>query len=276
MMLPRGGEPQVQQANSAASAAHEPDLHLASERSGPCTALRKWMGGHRRYFDALAILESLVAITSGIIVWLGTWDLLDNHLLPDTITAKMLLIVFSLLALFASRTLYDKQLLKLRNVERRRRKSITRVRQANAQAAVGCESEARESSSQMAAPASERASRQGLHGDELGSSGAGLVAPSATPIEHMHRLYFDAPHFSARRFARAAFALLASLTLWIGMWDMIDNHIIPTLFAVCAREEWQCAFVKVGCVVLGLLGLYATRTLYGSDSVKNAHFSRMQ
>jgi hypothetical protein len=37
--------------------------------------LAGWVDGHVRYFDGMALLESLVAIVSAILVWIGLWDL---------------------------------------------------------------------------------------------------------------------------------------------------------------------------------------------------------
>lgn len=271
-MLPRGAPPRV----SNSSSMQEGELlHTWGSGSGVGASVRKWLEGHRRYFDAMAILESLVAIMSGITVWLGTWDLLDNHLLPDTVTSKLLLIIFSLLALYASRTLYDKELTVLREKERRRRMSVP----SNTPHAAPHASDVH-----LEAPAGEQhAALDQTNGGADSAATPPLDANSAparstlpVPPLPMRRLYFDAPPFSAARFARASFALLASLTLWIGMWDMLDYHIIPGIFKVCVNDEWQCSFVKAGCVVIGLTGLYLTRTLYGTDSVKNAHFSRMK
>lgn len=258
-----GGEPPLQQEN---------DLRLQDSGSGSgCATLRKWLEGHWRYFDAVAIVESLVAIMSGITVWLGMWDLLDEHVLPHTVPAKVLLIVASLLALYASRTLYDKELLHLREKERRRRKGLPGEVEMRAGSAPAGDSD-------VDAPATPRRARHdgSSDGDDRPAAALPAARPPPNPPQRMRRLYFDAPPFNATRFLRASFALLASLTLWIGMWDLLDYHIIPAMFQVCADQEWQCSFVKAGCVVVGMVGLYFTRTLYGIDTVKSAHFSRMQ
>ncbi|KAJ1632519.1 hypothetical protein T492DRAFT_988336 [Pavlovales sp. CCMP2436] len=235
--------------------------------------LRKWCIGQWRYFDAMAIIESLVAITSGIVVWLGMWDLMDNHLLPDTVAAKLLVIMASLTTLFLSRTLYDKELITLRANERRRRAEVKLKLALQASGIALADASAAPSAHRMSGPL-----QGGLPVEiEIATSSwpAFAAAPTQPPQDTMRRLYFDAPPFSPSLFARASLALLSSLALWIGMWDLLDYHLIPALFASCRRDEWQCAFVKAGCVSLGLTGLYYTRALYGTDRVKSAHFSRM-
>jgi len=242
--------------------------------------LQRWVDGHSRYFDAMAILESFVAITSGILVWLGLWDLFTKHLLADTLAAKLTLVGVSLAALYGNRTLYDKQLIELRTRERARR-----------MASVGSPAHAHEHAHAGPKP-SERA-----QSDQLKVSGASLLLPvmggdgSAQPEARarpdvrsaseeraalpMRRLYFDAPPLNVRALLRAMFALFANLSLWIGMYDAIDYHLLPALFSACVTCERPCAFVKASCIMLGLVGLYCTRALYGDVALKSANFQRM-
>mmetsp|Transcript_18576 Transcript_18576/g.47800 ORF Transcript_18576/g.47800 Transcript_18576/m.47800 type:complete len:329 (-) Transcript_18576:198-1184(-) len=277
-----------------------------SERA--CAKMRRCMDGNARYFDPLAIVESLVAIISGVVVWMGLWDLIDVHIMPDTGSAKLAVVVVSLLAVYANRTLYDKQLLQERAAERERRKGATPADARNANGAcglatvsepaqaTGASAVARSCSTSSAPgdigdPAGEGS---GAHGSDGPPGGVGrgddgdqqLLSlrgfPGAlglSPVDGkrgMRRLYFDAPPFHAKRFARASFALLAGLTLWIGVWDLLDYHVITTVFTVCAEPvQWQCALVKSVMVLLGLFGLYVTRSLYGEEHVKSAHFQRM-
>jgi hypothetical protein len=320
MLMGHGGTPASQQAHVPrhpsqdvelivdSAAPSEADLRPPRQHKPRCgSSIVEWCDGHRRYFDALAIFESLVAIFSGIIVWLGMWDLLDNHLLPDTFVSKLLVIIVSLVALYANRTLYDKTLLDLRDAERNRRAKLARqgivVNGAAPDApsgdppGYGTPSSAGKHvhSSAPYTPAHAHANGNDATPPPLPvkplfqrtptapfiavqSTSEAVVAAASNAGLHadtMRRLYFDAPPFSAVKFGRASFALLASLSLWIGMWDLLDYHIIPAMFDVCVDDGPKCAYVKGGCVVVGLAGLYWTRALYGSDSYKNAHFSRM-
>lgn len=243
-------------------------------------------------------------------VWMGLWDLIDNHLLRDTIGAKLALVLCSLVAVYFNRTLYDKKLLDSRERERARRRSVA-VNGAEGRAGVD------EGAATTQAPAS-KAGTSSPASVELSGGPTPDLSPDviekhlpAQPTQHeaalynspwkspnvtrtvskrmirmvaaqhadeapaMRRLYFDAPPFKLRSFLRASFALLAGLTLWIGAWDLIDYHIIRAVFECCRKPDWPCAFVKAGLVVVGLFGLYVTRSLYGEEAVKNPHFQRM-
>lgn len=243
----------------------------------------RWIDGNLRYFDAMAILESFVAITSGILVWLGLWDLFTIHLLPSTLAAKLTLVAISLASLYSNRTLYDKQLILLRAKERARR---------SLSAGASTASVSRESSGMAVSTTMQPGAAQ--LAEQPSASGAALLLPDLRravgqqPITmppddqlpaqlpaRMRRLYFDAPPFNLRRLCRAMFALFANLSLWIGMYDTLDYHLLPALFKACVTCEGPCALVKAGCIVLGLLGLYWTRALYGDVVIKSANFQRM-
>jgi len=74
----------------------------------------------------------------------------------------------------------------------------------------------------------------------------------------------SAQAFSSQRCARALGAILAGLTLWVGLWDLVDVHLLPNVFETCQDEPTVgCALVKVGLAAIGGLGLYCTRSLYG-------------
>lgn len=258
-----------------------------------CAKLRRCARGNLLYFDPLAIVESLVAITSGIVVWMGLWDLIDVHIMPDTGPAKLTVVLVSLVAVYANRTLYDKELLRKRAEERERRKGGRPSAGSSAHGATGAGRvpagangtgdppvERSESAASAGAPNGSASSAAAAGRDELLLSLRGFPATLGLagmgPAGSMRRLYFDAPPFSAKRFARASFALISGLTLWIGMWDLLDYHVITTVFKVCAAPvQWQCAIVKAVMVLLGLFGLYVTRSLYGEEHVKSAHFQRM-
>ena len=50
----------------------------------------------RRYFEPLAVLEATVAIMSGVLIWMGFWDLVEE-IIPDTWYNKLLMILVGLM-----------------------------------------------------------------------------------------------------------------------------------------------------------------------------------
>jgi hypothetical protein len=75
------------------------------------------------------------------------------------------------------------------------------------------------------------------------------------------------PAFSATRCGRALLATFSGMVMWIASWDLLDEHLLPTMFSSCAREpSMGCAAVKLSLVAIGAFGLYLTRSLYGDPS----------
>ena len=72
---------------------------------------RRWLRGGRRYFEPLAVLEASVSIVSGVLIWMGIWDLMDLYIVPDTLWGKLLMVLFGMIGLLCTRTLYDKDML---------------------------------------------------------------------------------------------------------------------------------------------------------------------
>lgn len=91
------------------------------------------------------------------------------------------------------------------------------------------------------------------------------------------RRCFDAPKFSCSRCSRALLATFAGLTMWVGMWDLLDAHVLPTLVKECKTEpNFPCAVAKLGLIAVGACGLYCTRSLYGDSTEQTVHFQRIQ
>ena len=101
-------------------------------------------------------------------------------------------------------------------------------------------------------------------------------------LMHPRNTYFNAPPLSALKCGRALLAIFVGLTLWVGVWDLVDYHLLPAAVAACAAEaddggpRLGCALVKLGLIALGALGLYCTRSLYGERSKGAAQFQRFQ
>ena len=126
---------------------------------------------------------------------------------------------------------------------------------------------------------SRRCAGGGARGGECGAGGGerGRREPA-----RRGRTYFNAPPFSALKCGRALLAIFVGLTLWVGVWDLVDYHLLPAAVAACAAEaddggpRLGCALVKLGLIALGALGLYCTRSLYGERSKGAAQFQRFQ
>ena len=64
--------------------------------------------------------------------------------------------------------------------------------------------------------------------------------------------------------------------MWVGLWDLIEEHALPNMFTTCSHEpSFGCACVKLGLVAIGAFGLYMTRSLYGDHSSGPVHFQRL-
>ena len=83
------------------------------------------------------------------------------------------------------------------------------------------------------------------------------------------------PAFSPPRCARALIATFSGLTMWVGLWDLIEDHVLPTVFHTCRNEpSLGCACVKLALVAVGAAGLFVTRSLYGEHGI-SVQFQRL-
>ena len=57
----------------------------------------------------MAMLEAMVAISSGVLLWMGFWDFIDVYLVPREWWAKLCMIVVGALGSIMTRSLYDEQ-----------------------------------------------------------------------------------------------------------------------------------------------------------------------
>lgn len=63
----------------------------------------------------------------------------------------------------------------------------------------------------------------------------------------------------------------------VGIWDLLDAHLLPQLVTTCEHEpNLLCALVKLLLIVLGATGLYCTRSLYGDSAPASVQFQRIQ
>ena len=83
----------------------------------------------------------------------------------------------------------------------------------------------------------------------------------------------EPPRFEIRRFAERTVANVAAVFVWVGVWDSIDDNILPVQcsYNACGDcteyGQFPCAWYKIVLIVLGLAGQYVTRGLYCDHEV---------
>ena len=288
---------------------------VVMRRQRPQQQRQAWIQSYN--FQPLAMLEAFVAIFSGVLLWMGFWDFIDVYMVPRQWWAKLCMVLVGALGLFLTRTLYDEQEVEEPPADEPKAdepRSPRSPRSASLEMpSVACPKRERSTSSSSSMPPvlgspvsqlraesrSPLASRlRALAGqgdesyrqvssnqpvpsaeddgdaDEERPKAAGASEPAAGPRE---RRYFDAPQFSCSRCTRALFSILSGLTLWVGIWDLIDEHLLPGIFASCVREpDVGCAEVKLSLIGVGALGMYVTRSLYGATQGQGAQFQRIE
>lgn len=242
------------------------------------------------YWETGVMLEAFVSITSGLVLWIGAWDALEI-VLPPGWPWRLLLVAIGIFGLYSTRTMYEESLVKMMRGGRGERVDAAvgvgtatggdRSRNAEAAGTSSGSGEASEEAELGGASMLDNVSRGS---DEASPSPA---AASAQPLRPFH----DAPRLDARKCCRALYVIMAGLLLWVGLWDLIDYTLLPLVFRgsafSCKRAEAQpgprqilevpgCLFVKLLAMTLGIVGLWATRSLYGSDQEQAAQFTRFQ
>jgi hypothetical protein len=342
----------------------------ASPRLPLC--LRRRCRGTLRYWEPCAFLEALVSIFSGMLLWMGFWDLIEM-LLPSDAFTRAAMILIGVMGLFATRTMYDKSVLEVTRgsedrIERDDAAMLSSMEMAirgggsdgggcgSCGSAVGggsstCGSDGHTgrcscssgndmssaaggggdglgssssssssscncscSSSSAIVAAADRGPRAVQSDDGAARAGHGSLAktdeedtttrsqslatatrpapPPTTTTARPPRRFFDAPPPDARRCGRALFAILVGLTLWVGLWDLVDYHLIPAAFpgahntsSICEAADADpgpaqlllapgCVVVRLALFAIGVGGLWVTRSLYGTVQVHAAQFSR--
>jgi hypothetical protein len=251
---------------------------------------RSAQGARPVYFHPLAVSEALVSITAGVLLWMGVWDLLDAYLVPREWWAKLFMIFAGGFALFSTRTLYDEtHVIALDSHADKGRGSYASLdghqptgaddAAQPASSLCGCCVRQTKSASppnievelEPSAPPSARDVETGSHpmspdaptpwtmarqaGEvSIGSAPAGENATEPAPTPPIHsrpRRYFNRPAFSPCKCGRALFAIMAGLTMWVGLWDLVDQHILPSVFDGCLNEpSTECAVVKLGLIAV--------------------------
>lgn len=255
--------------------------------------MHRWLRGGKRYFEPLAVLEASVSIVSGVLIWMGIWDLMDVYIVPDTLSGKLLMVLFGMIGLLCTRTLYDKEMLqaiRMSNGLGGRPDSASLLTAARSD--VPSTEVAADAAASSISSGSATSTALGFTSIDLQPAGGGGAPPAAAAAEPAaggkrgavpgrwaERRYFRPPPLSCGRCTRALFAIFVGLTLWVGVWDLVDYHLLPALTHSCKAEQEPnsgCGAIKVGLVALGALGLYCTRSLYGENMVHAAQFQRFQ
>ena len=58
----------------------------------------------------MAMLEAMVAISAGVLLWMGFWDFIDVYLVPRQWWAKLCMVIVGAVGSILTRSLYDEQL----------------------------------------------------------------------------------------------------------------------------------------------------------------------
>lgn len=213
------------------------------------------------YVEPRACAEACVAIVSGALLWIGYWDFIDSYLVPRQWWAKMCMALVGALGALATRSLYDQQLV---HPDPDLGTSAALEDGVELPAALAAELSPRPRSLGMRAAASDG-----------GANGEGEPSPRFGRTGRCCLCLYPPP-FSASRCARALLATFSGLTMWVGLWDLIEDHVLPNAFSACAHEpSLGCAAVKLTLVAVGGVGLYLTRSLYGDHGSGPVHFQRL-
>lgn len=210
---------------------------------------------HRRYFEPRAACEAFIAIVSGGLLWIGFWDFMDTYLVPEQWWAKLCMLLVGALGALGTRSLYSVQTLQAHRPGYRGDEGTSVVEQED-DVELGT-----------------------ILSPKRAMEAAGFDSPSAQPPTRRRRLCcLDPPAFSCSRCSRALLSTFFGLLMWVGLWDLIDTHLLPIAFNACSHEPSRgCAAVRLSLVGVGAMGLWLTRSLYGDHGSAGAvQFSRIQ
>ena len=238
-----------------------------------------------------ALAEASIAICSGALLWIGYWDFIDTYLVPTEWWAKLCMFLVGALGALFTRSLYSDQTAPRHS-----------IRSYEGTSAALDDGDDPPPLPDGPPPLVEVMSpRPRSFGQSEGESDVEVAAvrgtPGKTPGRAMTRpkkgargvggggddgptlwskmCFLNPPKFSVSRCGRALLATFSGLTMWVGLWDLIESHMLPALFSSCSHEpSTGCAMVKLSLVFIGAFGLYLTRSLYGDHGV-GVQFQRL-
>lgn len=99
------------------------------------------------------------------------------------------------------------------------------------------------------------------------TSGPVALAYGGADCRLPYSFFFARPAFERRIFFKHLLSHLAAVTAWTGLWDVLDQSLLPALSQSCILvpgflAEYPCVLIKVAFVSLGAAGLHWTGTLY--------------
>jgi len=105
------------------------------------------------------------------------------------------------------------------------------------------------------------------HVGERGSSAAGRAFSHHGSRRLPYSYFFARPAYNRRTFFKHLLSHLAAVAAWTGLWDVLDQSLLPWLSQSCVLApgfiaEYPCVFVKMAFITAGAAGLHWTGTLY--------------
>lgn len=229
----------------------------------------------RLQFELPVCAEASLAICSGALLWIGFWDFIDTYLIPTAWWAKLCMLCVGAIGALATRSLY--------HVDDASNASRIHELEGTSVVAEGGDWD----NATLPAELSPRPRALGAADDSrvggvtrgarrsAGRRRAGQ-GPAPSSSRTCPGCFLNPPPFSCSRCARALLVTLFGLTMWVGLWDLLESHVMPTVFTACRHEpSTGCAAVKLGFVAVGALGLYLTRSLYGDQGTGPVQFQRL-
>ena len=252
--------------------------------------------------DLAALAEAAIAICSGALLWIGFWDFIDSYLVPTAWWSKLCMLLVGALGALWTRSLYADQMPPRHAISSAEGTSVCvedgeldlpparrdgppplveaispRPRSfGQSEDDFDVETAIHHTPGLTPARAVMQSARKGTRGAATGRRGGRRIGAHDEETTCGRYCFLNPPRFSCSRCSRALLATFSGLTMWVGLWDLIESHMLPTLFTSCAHEpSTGCALVKLSLVGVGAFGLYLTRSLYGDHGVGAVQFQRL-
>jgi len=246
--------------------------------------------------EPAALAEATIAICSGALLWIGYWDFLDSYLVPTAWWSKLSMFLVGALGALWTRSLYAEEPRRpirysetgtsaalddgddppplhdgppgLIEVLSPRGRSLGQSEDDDLEVAVR--------GTPGKTPGRMARTRPIKGGGKRGNGGEDRTPCCSASLQGSKLCFLNPPKFSCSRCGRSLLATFSGLTMWVGLWDLIESHMLPTLFTSCSHEpSTGCALVKLSLIAIGAVGLYLTRSLYTEHSIGTVQFQRL-
>ena len=288
----------------------KPQDDLLPSQPGCASFWRRQM----QYFDSWLIAESLVSITSGVWVWVGCWGIWDVYIFrgiqedcsfyaPDDVpssrawqglahlngAAYVALVLFTIVLMLLTRTLYSKE--ELRSQRARVRDGalsymLPGLRRASAMT-PGNSVRGSEVSWVGASPShgvNEGGRALPEHEERYPTpDGRGGAEPDERPRPQA-RPYSERPPWSWSKASQAILGIMIDCAFWVGTYNLTDYIFIPWVVSAwrgevnlhCTPSQHAVGIAtRLGLIIVGCAGLFVTGSLYGHETVQAANFERL-